>query len=49
MAEKRNRKRRAIERAERELAKDPTIRLLEKRIAYHEVKAAEERAQKRHA
>ena len=44
MKEKRNRKRRALERAERELANDPNVRLLEERIAYHRAKLQEERA-----
>jgi hypothetical protein len=36
--------RRALERAERELRDDPTVRLLEERIAYHRAKLEEERA-----
>jgi hypothetical protein len=39
--------RRALERAERELRDDPTVRLLEERIAYHRAKLAEERAGQR--
>jgi hypothetical protein len=42
----RNRKRKALERAERELRNDPTVRLLEERIAYHKAKLADERAEK---
>jgi hypothetical protein len=42
--ERRKRLRRARERAERELAADPTMQLLKERIAYHEPKIEEERA-----
>jgi hypothetical protein len=42
--ERRKRIRRARERAERELAADPTMHLLKERIAYHERKIEEERA-----
>jgi hypothetical protein len=41
-----NRTRRALERAERELENDPTVRLLEERIAYHRAKIAEERRER---
>ena len=41
---KKDRIRRARERAEREIANDPTIKLLKERIAYHQAKLAEERA-----
>ncbi len=42
--EKKNRIRRARERAEEELRNDPNARLLLERIAYHRAKIAEERA-----
>jgi hypothetical protein len=47
MGMKSERTRRALERAERELRNDPTVRLLEERIAYHRAKLAEERASER--
>jgi hypothetical protein len=47
MEEERRKKRRALERAERELRADPNVRLLEERIAYHRAKLEEERAAKR--
>ena len=46
MATRKDRIRRAMERAERELANDPTVKLLQERIAYHRAKLAEERAAK---
>ena len=41
---KKDRNKRARERAEREIAADPTVKLLKERIAYHQAKLAEERA-----
>ncbi len=41
--EKRKRVRRARERAERELAANPHVRLLKERIAYHTAKLEKER------
>jgi hypothetical protein len=39
----------ARKRADEELANDPTMQLLQERIAYHKAKLAEERAAKRTA
>jgi hypothetical protein len=46
MAARKDRIRRALERAERELANDPTMKLLQERRDYHRAKLAEERASK---
>jgi hypothetical protein len=41
---KSDRVRRARERSEREMANDPTVKLLKERIAYHQARLAEEKA-----
>ena len=46
MAKKKSRAERAREQSERELANDPTMKLLRERIAYHSAKIAEERTAK---
>jgi hypothetical protein len=46
MATKKSKAERARERAERELANDPTMKLLQERRDYHRAKLAEERAAK---
>jgi hypothetical protein len=46
MARKKSKAERVREQTERELANDPTMKLLRERIAYHRAKLAEERAAK---